>query len=153
MIFSFVFSTVKLLNGFELDRLLSVELRLHRVVLCHWEVFIRLAEATFYWEFAFQFVRSWGVSGHEIEKQNKNRVVPFGNKISNYEPTNRLRQNQINISIWEEITHVECYLTWRSLRHTQVPSFFMPRSMIAKLPGKRQPMEPHLELVCLLQAA
>lgn len=47
---------------------------------------------------------------------------------------------------------MECHLTWRSLRYPQV-KLASPRSMIAKLPGQRNFMGSHLELICLLQAA
>jgi hypothetical protein len=48
--------------------------------------------------------------------------------------------------------HVELHRARRPLRHPQVPPA-LPRSMIAKLPGEQKFMGPHLELVCLLQAA
>jgi hypothetical protein len=47
---------------------------------------------------------------------------------------------------------VELYRTRRPLRYPEVSTYPF-RSMIARLPGEQKFMGPHLEMVCLLQAA
>ena len=63
-----------------------------------------------------------------------------------------LYQQQIGQQPAKKINHVEHHRTRRPLRHPKV-SPLRPRSMIAQLPGRKNFMGDHLELVCLLQAA